>query len=144
MARFDWTRDHVRRYLESGGEDGHIWRGHDGKGSFPCLLLTTTGRRSGEERTTPLIYGRDGGGYVVVASQGGLPSHPGWYFNITADPRVRFQVGPEVLSGSARTAGGPERDRLWRLMVGVYPPYEAYGERAAGFREIPVVVLAAG
>ncbi len=144
MAKFDWTRDHVRRYLESGGTDGHVWRGHDGKGNFPCLLLTTTGRKSGRKRTTPLIYGRDGGGYVVVASQGGLPNHPGWYFNIEADPGIGFRVGTEVFAGRARVAGGAERDRLWRMMAGIYPPYDAYRKRAAAFREIPVVVLEAG
>lgn len=143
MAKFDWARDHVRRYVESGGTDGHVWHGHDGKGNFPCLLLTTTGRKSGSRRTTPLIYGRDGGGYVVVASQGGLPNHPGWYFNIEADPRIGLQVGPDVFAGRARIAAGAERDRLWRMMVDVYPPYDAYRKRAEASREIPVVVIEA-
>lgn len=143
MAKFDWTRDHVRRYLETGGADGHIWRGHDGKGHFPCLLLTTIGRKSGERRTTPLIYGLDGGNHVVVASQGGLPNHPGWFFNIDADPRVTVQVRADVFAARARAATAEERERLWPMMVGIYPPYEAYRKRASETRDIPVVLLVA-
>src|SRR5262249_27011725 len=75
-----WQQAHMRRYLETGGKDGHIWEG------VPTLLLTTTGRRSGEARTTPLIYGRDGNRYLVVASRGGAPAHPKWYENLTANP----------------------------------------------------------
>ncbi len=141
VAKFDWTKDHIRRYLETGGDDGHIWHGHDGKGEFPCLLLTTTGRKTGKARTTPLIYGCDGNDYVVVASQGGLPNHPSWFLNIAANPRVRIQIRAEAFDATARAANDEERARLWPMMVKIYPPYEHYGERASATRIIPVVIV---
>jgi len=125
--------EHVRRYRETGGEVGHIWNG------VPTLLLTTTGRRSGEQRTTPLIYGEDGDRYVVVASKGGAPRHPAWYLNLSAQPAVELQVKDERFHARARTAGPDERDRLWRLMAGIWPAYDDY--QAKTEREIPVVVL---
>ena len=124
---------HVRRYRETGGEEGHIWRG------VPTLLLTTTGRRSGESRTTPLIYGRDGDRYVVVASKGGAPEHPGWYRNLSKTPEVELQVKDEVFPARARTAGPEERERLWKLMAEIWPSYDDYAQKTD--REIPVVVL---
>lgn len=141
MAQADWARDHVRRYRETGGADGHIWKGHDGTGNFPCLLLTTTGRKSGEARTTPLIYGRDGADYVVIGSQGGRPNHPSWYLNLVQDPGVEIQVQAETFAATARAAGGDDRERLWTMMARLYPPYDDYRARAAASREIPVVVL---
>src|SRR5919202_5857152 len=81
-----WQAAHARRYLETNGEDGHIWEG------VPTLLLTTTGRRSGKDYTTPLIYGEDGGRYLVVASRGGAPEHPQWYRNLLVQPSVQVQV----------------------------------------------------
>jgi deazaflavin-dependent oxidoreductase (nitroreductase family) len=125
--------EHVRRYRETGGEVGHIWNG------VPALLLTTTGRRSGEERTTPLIYGQDGDAYVVVASKGGHPHDPAWYLNLSADPAVEVQVGPERFAARARTADAEERRRLWPLMTSIWPAYDDY--QAKTEREIPVVVL---
>src|SRR3954468_11767399 len=100
--------EHVRRYRETGGEVGHIWK----EGST-VLLLTTTGRKSGEPRTTPLIYAEDGDRYVIVASKGGAPAHPGWYRNLTKNPEVELQVEGDVFPANARTAEGKERDRLW-------------------------------
>ena len=141
MAQADWTRDHVRRYRETGGADGHIWKGHDGTGNFPCLLLTTTGRKSGEARTTPLIYGRDGADYVVIGSQGGRPNHPSWYLNLVQDPGVEIQVQAETFAATTRAAGGDDRERLWTMMARLYPPYDDYRAKAAASREIPVVVL---
>lgn len=141
MAKSDWAMDHVRRYRETGGTDGHIWKGHDGKGHFPCLLLTTTGRKSGEARTTPLIYGRDGADYVVIASQGGRPVHPYWYLNLEENPRVEVQVEAETFAATARAAGGDDRERLWGMMARLYPPYDDYRVKAAATREVPVVVL---
>ena len=141
MAQADWAREHVGRYRATGGADGHIWKGRDGTGNFPCLLLTTTGRKTGEARTTPLIYGQDGTDYVVIASQGGRPDHPSWYLNLSANSVVDMQVEAETFAATARTADGDERDRLWRMMAELYPPYEAYREEAAATREIPVVVL---
>lgn len=141
MAQADWTVEHVKRYRETGGADGHIWKGWDGKGNFPCLLLTTAGRKSGEARTTPLIYGRDGDDYVIIASQGGRPDHPAWYLNLTDNPSVEVQVQAEVFKATARTAGPADRDRLWKMMAAIYPPYDTYQAKAAASREIPVVVL---
>lgn len=125
--------EHVRRYRETDGEVGYLWNG------APTLLLTTTGRRSGEERTTPLIFGRDGEDYVVVASQGGRPQHPGWYHNLTASPEVGVQVKGERFRARARTATPEERARLWPLMNGIWPHYDEYQARTE--RVIPVVVL---
>jgi deazaflavin-dependent oxidoreductase (nitroreductase family) len=125
--------EHVRRYRETGGEEGHLWNG------VPTLLLTTTGRRTGEQRTAPLIYGRDGDAYVVVASKGGHPDHPGWYHNLSATPEVELQVGDEVFPARAHTADAQERARLWPQLTGIWPDYDAY--QAKTEREIPLVVL---
>ena len=127
--------DHVRRYRETGGKVGHDWR----KGST-ILLLTTTGRTTGEKRTAPLIYAQDGARYVIVASKGGAPDHPGWYKNLEKTPEVELQVKDEVFRARARTAHGEERARLWRKANEVWPDYDEYAKRTQ--REIPVVVLA--
>jgi deazaflavin-dependent oxidoreductase (nitroreductase family) len=136
-----WIRDHVRRYLETNGAEGHLWDSSvaGGPGPIPTLLLTTTGRKSGRELVLPLIYGKTRTGYAVVASKGGAPAHPAWYVNLVADPNVRVQVGPEKFRARARTATGEERAALWKQMAGIFPPYEAYQQRTK--REIPVVVL---
>lgn len=126
--------EHVRRYRETGGAVGHIWR----EGST-ILLLTTTGRNSGEKRTSPLIYAEDGGRYVIIASKGGAPDHPGWYLNLDKNPEVELQVKDEVFKARARTVEGPERERLWRKANEVWRHYDEYQTRTD--REIPVVVL---
>src|SRR4249919_2423615 len=118
--RADWVADHHRRYVESGGADGHEWHG------VPTLLLTTRGRHSGSLRRTPLIYGEDGGRYLVVASYGGAPHHPDWYFNLEADPAVRIQVGDREVAATARPADPDERARLWPLMTAIWPDYDVY------------------
>lgn len=125
---------HVRRYRETGGEVGHIWK----RGS-KILLLTTRGRNSGEPRTTPLIYEQDGDAYVIVASKGGAPKHPGWYLNLVNEPQVELQVKEEVFPARARTATGEERQRLWELAARQWPDYDVYQTKTD--REIPVVVL---
>ncbi len=129
----DWIMDHLRRYQASDGADGHLWNG------VPCLLLTTTGRKSGAALTLPLIYGRDGARFVIVASRGGAPEHPAWYQNLVAQPRVKLQVAADKFAATARTAAGEERTRLWNAMAKIWPAYEEY--RAKTTREIPVVVL---
>ncbi|MDP6705276.1 MAG: nitroreductase family deazaflavin-dependent oxidoreductase [Alphaproteobacteria bacterium] len=141
MAQRDWVLEHIRKYRESDGEEGHIWAGVDGKQNLPCLLLTTTGQKSGEARTTALIYGRDGDACVIVASRGGTPTHPLWYRNLVANPEVDLQVGADKFKARARTAEGEERARLWRLMAEIFPTYDDYREKAKATREIPVVVL---
>jgi len=129
----DWVGEHVRRYVETGGEDGHLWRG------VPTLLLTTRGRRSGKLRRTALIYGRDGDRHVVVASTGGADRHPLWYLNLVAHPNVRVQVGSEQFLARARTASAEEKPRLWPLMTAIWPAYDQYQARTT--RSIPVVLL---
>jgi deazaflavin-dependent oxidoreductase (nitroreductase family) len=126
--------EHVRRYLETDGEVGYRWRN-----GAPILILTTTGRRSGEPRLKPLIFGEDDGRYVVVASRGGAKHHPGWYLNLAADPDVHVQVKADRFPARARTAAGDERERLWKRMAEIWPAYDDYRQRTD--REIPVVVL---
>jgi deazaflavin-dependent oxidoreductase (nitroreductase family) len=137
MAREDasnlFGQDHVRRYRETGGEVGHDWKGTQ------TLLLTTTGRHSGKERTAPLIYGRHGEDYLVVASKGGSDEPPGWYVNLSEEPEVDVQVGDERFRARARTATDEEKPELWREMVGRWPAYDEYQRRTD--RDIPVVVL---
>lgn len=128
-----WVREHIREYVESAGRKGHRWHGVD------TLLLTTRGRRTGKLRRTALIYRRDGGRYVVVASSGGAKHHPAWYLNLVDDPEVQVQVGAETFTAGASTATGAERERLWREMASVWPDYDRYQERTD--REIPVVLL---
>ena len=125
--------EHVRRYQETDGEVGHIWNG------VPIVLLTTTGRKSGQSRTTPLIYARDGETYLVVASMGGAPQHPNWYRNLLADPTARIQVRADHVDVTARTAGEAEKARLWAIVACQWPNYDAYQSRTD--RVIPVVVL---
>jgi deazaflavin-dependent oxidoreductase (nitroreductase family) len=126
--------EHVRRYVETDGEVGYIW-----KEGAPILILTTTGRTSGEERSTPLIFGEDGANAVIVASKGGAPDHPGWYRNLTKTPEVAVQIKGDRFRARARTAEGEERERLWRQMNGIWQYYDAYQEKTP--RVIPVVVL---
>ena len=128
-----WQQAHARRYIETGGQDGHTWEG------VTTLLLTTTGRRSGEPRTTPLIYGRAGDRYLVVGSRGGAPKHPDWYENLVAKPEVQVQVMADRFKARARPATAAEKPALWKTMIAIWPPYEEYQKRTA--REIPVVII---
>lgn len=126
-------QEHVRRYLETDGAEGHDWQG------TTVLILTTTGRRSGEPRSTPLIYGTRGEDHVVVASKGGAEEHPGWYLNLVAQPEVTVQVRGDRFTARARTATAEEKPALWRMMADRWPAYEEYQRKTR--REIPVVVL---
>lgn len=141
MAQRDWVVEHMKRYKETGGEEGHIWKGHDGNQNLPCLLLTTTGRRSGKQYETALIYGKDGDNHVIVASVGGAPKSPLWYENLAANPTVELQVMADRFTAKARTVSGEERERLWKMMAEIFPTYDSYNEKAKAHREIPVVVL---
>lgn len=125
--------EHTRRYQETDGEVGYLWNG------VPILLLTTTGRRTGEPRTIPLIFARDGEDYLVVASQGGAPRHPQWYLNLLADGQAEVQVKAEKLSVVARVASDDEKPRLWSIVTEAWPNYDVYQTRTD--RPIPVVVL---
>lgn len=135
VREFPFGDEHVRIYRETNGEHGHVWR----EGST-ILLLTTTGRTSGNESTAPLIYDLDGDGNpVIVASKGGAPEHPGWFLNIEKTPEVGVQILGETFRARARVAEGEERERLWALMNEMWPHYAEYQEKTD--REIPVVVL---
>jgi len=130
----DWVAAHTKEYLESGGKKGHIWLKN-----APTLLLTTTGRRSGKARRTPLIYGRDGANYLVVASKGGSDAPPLWYLNLETNPEVLLQVGETHLEARARDANADEKPRLWALMAKIWPDYDSYQTKTD--RQIPVIIL---
>jgi deazaflavin-dependent oxidoreductase (nitroreductase family) len=138
----EWMQEHAKRYLASGGTEGHLYKvTPPGRSELtvPSLLLTTTGRKSGEKYIFPLFYGQDGNSYIIVASKGGAPEHPGWYRNILANPELDVQVGTKKLKVRARTASGEERARLWQKALEFWPPYADYQQKTQ--REIPVVVL---
>jgi deazaflavin-dependent oxidoreductase (nitroreductase family) len=132
-SSWDWVAEHAQQYVETNGEEGHIWRG------APTLVLTTTGRRSGKPRRTMLIYGRDGDNYLLVASQGGRPTHPLWYHNLVEQPEVQVQVLADRFTARARTATPEEKARLWPTMTALWPAYDDY--QAKTTRDIPVVIL---
>jgi deazaflavin-dependent oxidoreductase (nitroreductase family) len=127
-------QEHVDRYRATDGEEGHDWQGTQ------TLLLTTTGRRSGEPRTSPLIYAPHGDdAYTVVASKGGWPEPPAWYLNLSETPEVEVQVRGDRFKARARTASAEEKPEMWRRMAAEWPAYDEYQSRTD--REIPVVVL---
>ncbi len=120
-------------YGRTGGRVG----GRFGKAQI--LLLTTNGRKSGKERTTPLIYVEDGDNLALVASNAGDDRHPGWYLNLRANPRATVQIGRERRAVKAETADPDDRSRLWAKAAAVYADYDEYTKRTS--REIPVVIL---
>ena len=126
--------EHVRVYEETDGEVGHDWR----KGS-PILILTTTGRKSGDERKNALIYGMAGDDPMIVASKGGNPQHPAWYLNLRDEPEVKVQIKGDKFSARARDATAEERPELWKRMTEIWPDYDNYQEKTD--REIPIVIL---
>jgi deazaflavin-dependent oxidoreductase (nitroreductase family) len=127
-------QEHVERYRETDGEEGYHWQ----KGTT-ILLLTTTGRKSGEERTTPLIFTEHEGDYLIVASKGGADEPPAWYLNLQEDPHAKVQVKAEVFDATARDASPDEKPEMWKKMAAAWPAYDDYQEKTD--REIPVVVL---
>jgi len=124
---------HVAKYRETNGEVGYLWNG------ATCLLLSTTGHRSGAPRTVPLIYAADGDRCIVIASKGGAPEHPSWYRNLAANPTVWVQVKGETFRANARTVEGAERERCWAIASAQWPNYHEYAKRTT--RVIPVVAL---
>jgi deazaflavin-dependent oxidoreductase (nitroreductase family) len=127
-------QEHVERYQATDGEEGHEWQGTQ------TLLLTTKGRKSGEPRTTPLIYGRSGDDYLIVASKGGADAPPAWYLNIQDHPDdVEIQVKGDRFKVRPHDAGPDEKPEMWKTMTAEWPAYDDYQERTD--REIPVVVL---
>ena len=127
-------QEHVDRYRATDGREGYDWQ----KGTT-ILLLTTRGRKSGLERTTPLIFRPHGDDYLIVASRGGTDEPPGWYVNLQAEPDVQVQVRGDVFRARARDATAEEQPQLWAEMAAVWPDYDEYQKRTD--RKIPVVVL---
>lgn len=125
--------EHIRCYEETDGAVGHEWNGAQ------CLILTTTGRRSGLPRKSALIYGRDGDDVMVVASKGGADEHPLWYRNLLEHPEATVQILDRTFKARARTATPEEKARRWPIMTEVWPNYDVYVTRTD--REIPLVVL---
>ena len=125
--------EHVRQYEATGGKVGHDWNGTS------CLILHTKGRKTGKTTKLPLIYAQDGKDYVIVASKGGAPEHPGWYKNLLAHPDVTIQVRDRLIPVRARTATAAEKKRVWPTMTAAWPAYDTY--QAGTKRDIPVVLL---
>jgi proline iminopeptidase len=138
MSSIDATQlhgpKHVEVYLETDGEVGHEWRN-----DTSILILTTKGRKSGEERLNALIYGMAGDNPMIVASKGGNPQHPGWYLNLRENPNVQVQIRGDKFDATARDATPEERPELWKQMAAEWPDYDNYQQKTD--REIPIVIL---
>jgi deazaflavin-dependent oxidoreductase (nitroreductase family) len=141
FSEIPWIAEHTQLYKEDPAK-AEMWDSSPigGPGILPTLLLTTKGRKSGQPRALPLIYGKTGDSYVIIASKGGMPNHPIWFLNLEADPACELMVGAKAVTASARIAEGEERTRIWAEMAEIYPPYNDY-QKNAGDRTIPVVVL---
>jgi deazaflavin-dependent oxidoreductase (nitroreductase family) len=131
----DWVRDQVELYENSGGTEGTTLR----DSGLPVVVITNRGARTGKVRKTPLMRVEHGGRYAAVASQGGAPTHPFWYYNFRADPHVELQDGPHKQEMVAREVSGTERDEWWERAVAAFPPYAEYQQKTT--RQIPVFVL---
>src|ERR1700761_4156273 len=130
---WDWSREQADKIAESGGTEGTDMKG------MPVILLTTVGAKSGKLRKTPLMRVEHDGEYAVVASLGGAPKHPVWYYNLTANPHVELQDGPAKDDYTAREAQGAEREAWWERAVAAWPDYAEYQKKTT--RVIPVFVL---
>jgi F420H(2)-dependent quinone reductase len=133
LSPTDWVRDQTQRILEQGTTDGVEVLDR------PVVLFTTTGVKSGKKRYVPLMRVEADGKYAMVASKGGDPKHPSWYFNVKANPTVTVQDGDKVTTLTAREIDGEEREQWWKLAVEAYPPYAEYQTKTD--RQIPVFVL---
>jgi F420H(2)-dependent quinone reductase len=134
-SAWDWVRDQVETYESSGGTKGTTLFDT----GLPVVVLTMRGRQTGKIRKAPVMRVEEGGQYAIVASKGGDPKHPGWYYNLLADPdEVELQDGPERFAVSVREVEGDEREAWWERAVAAYPPYDEY--QAATKRRIPVLV----
>jgi deazaflavin-dependent oxidoreductase (nitroreductase family) len=129
----DWSREQADKYIESGGTDGTELQGK------PVVLLTTVGAKTGKLRKTPLMRVEHNGEYAIVASLGGAPKNPVWYYNVVKNPRVELQDGPVTRDYDAREVFGDEKAAWWERAVQVWPDYAGYQEKTD--REIPVFVL---
>jgi F420H(2)-dependent quinone reductase len=133
-----WVRDQVEEYESSGGTTGITLRDT----GLPVVIITNRGARSGKVRKTPVMRVEHDGRYAAVASQGGAPTHPLWYYNLRAEPRVELQDGPRKQDMVAREVSGDEREQWWKRAVAAYPPYAEYQQKTS--RVIPVFVLEPG
>lgn len=140
FSEIPWIAAHIELY-KTDPEKAHNWDSSElgGPGVLPTLLLTTIGRKSGTPRPAPLIYGEHGDSYTIIASKGGMATHPIWYLNLEANSECEIQVGPQHFKVKARIAEGEERETIWQHMAKVYPPYIDYQKNTD--RKIPVVVL---
>jgi deazaflavin-dependent oxidoreductase (nitroreductase family) len=130
-----WVSDQVESYERSGGKEGNTLLDT----GLPVVIVSTRGSRSGKVRKTPLMRVEHGGQYALVASKGGAPQHPVWYYNLKSHPdEVAIQDGPEPFDVTVREAAGPEREEWWQRAVAAYPPYAEYQEKTS--RQIPVFV----
>jgi deazaflavin-dependent oxidoreductase (nitroreductase family) len=131
--RNDWNRQTIETFRANGGKVGGVWEGR------PLLLLTTTGAKSGQRRTTPVMYLPDGDRLLVFATKAGAPTNPAWYHNLLAHPEVTVEVGTETYETIATPLTGEERDRLFARQAELYPQFGEYQARAT--RKIPVIAL---
>lgn len=128
-----FMKDHIKRYLATNGEDGHLMNG------FPCLVLTTTGKKSGEKRQAAVIYGKSGQHHVIIASKGGSDTPPAWFVNLQANPLAHIQVKADQFDVKMRVAEGAERQQLWDMMTKIFPDYLDYQKKTT--RQIAVCIL---
>lgn len=138
-----WIAEHRALYLRD-GEAGHMWDSSvvGGPGPLPTLLLFTKGCKSGQDSIMPVLYGKFDVGYVIIGSKGGHASHPGWYHNLQAQPKVQIKVKNDTFAVRHRVAKGAERQTILAQMAQIYPAFTDYDRRARGAgREIPVIVL---
>ncbi len=133
MPQNDFNLGIIKEFRENGGETFGPFKGR------PLLLLTTTGAKSGEKRTTPLVYSRDGERLVVIASMGGAPKHPAWFVNLRANAKVNVELGTESFAASTSMPEGEERDQLYAAQAAEMPAFNEYQQKTT--RRIPVVVL---
>lgn len=143
-ATLAFVAQHRDKYLASGGREGHIldYRHLGGHRFTTTLLMQNTGRKSGETRITPLIYGDLNGEIAIVASKGGADVHPGWYWNVKAVDELTIQIGGQAFRCTWREPVGEERAKVWAFMCELYPPYIAY--QAGTEREIPIILFQPG
>ncbi len=130
-----WVRDQVEEYESSGGTRSTTLRDT----GLPVVIITNRGARSSKLRKTPVMRVEHDGRYAAVASQGGAPTHPFWYYNLRAAPRVELQDGPRKQDMIARELTGDERAQWWERAVAAYPPYAEYQQKTT--RQIPVFIL---
>jgi deazaflavin-dependent oxidoreductase (nitroreductase family) len=131
--RNDWNRQTIEAFRAHKGQVGGVWGGR------PLLLLTTTGAKSGQRRTNPMMYLREGDRFFVFASKGGAPTHPDWYHNLLAHPNVTVELGDQTYQAIAKPVTGGERDQIYARWAEQYPQFRGYQEKTT--RVIPVIEL---